>query len=329
MVSASPVDVKKSIDYASLKDRNVLITGGVSGLGKSMVEMFANNGANIVVGDVQEGLGATLEQNLSSKAKIKFVRVDVSSFESQVAFLRTALDFFPRHEVDIFVPCAGLLGMPTQVSPADPSELANLKEPSADLTGRIISVNLTAVFVGTLLVARYGMGLHSNPKPEPTKSIVLIASLAGYCGAEGSVEYTTTKFGVRGLLRGLRKQLAGMNVRLNAVAPFYVETPMTAHAVPVLKQLGIPIAPADLVTEAVARLATDETAFGEERPSITWKPVTNTQLGRSVFVMPEGLSDGGDDSKGNHGGDSFSTKNFGQHWAVLVNGPMSDDIPSE
>ena len=108
------------------------------------------------------------------------------------------------------------------------------------------------------------MGLHKAPEggPKPSKSIVLIASLAGYCGAEGSVEYTTTKFGVRGLLRGLRKQLGTLGVRLNAVSPFYVDTPMTQHAVPVLKQVGIPIASGDFVTEAVARLATDESAFG-------------------------------------------------------------------
>ncbi len=63
------------------------------------------------------------------------------------------------------------------------------------------------------------------------------------------------------------------------------------------------------MTEAVARLATDENAFG-----------------RSIFVMPEGLSDAGDDSAGGQGGKSFSTDAFGDHWAVLVNGPMSDEV---
>ena len=84
---------------------------------------------------------------------------------------------------------------------------------------------------------------------------------------------------------------------------------MTKHAVPVLKQVGIPIATTEHVTEAVARLATDENAWG-----------------RSVFVMPEGLSDGGDDSAGGQGGRSFSTDAFGEHWGVLVNGAMSDEV---
>ena len=64
-------------------------------------------------------------------------------------------------------------------------------------------------------------------------------------------------------MRGLRKQLAGLNVRLNSVCPFYVDTPMTEHAMPVLRQLGIPVATVEHVTEAVARLATDESAFGK------------------------------------------------------------------
>ena len=163
------------------------------------------------------------------------------------------------------MPGAGILPLPTQVAPEDPAGLANLKTPPKDLSASAINVNLSGVYVGTLLTARYGMGLHKAPEggPKPTKSIVLIASLAGYCGAEGSVEYTTTKFGVRGLLRGLRKQLAGLGVRLNAVSPFYVDTPMTKHAIPVLKQVGIPVASTGQVTEAVARLATDENAFGK------------------------------------------------------------------
>lgn len=306
-----PVDLSKPVSYGNLKDRNVLITGGASGLGKSFVHMFAQHGANIVIADLNDAAGKQLEKELGGKTKVKFVRTDVSSFESQAAMLREALAFFPRNEVDIFVPSAGILNAPTQISPADPAELATLTAPPEDMKANVIKVNLQGTFVGTLLVARYGMGLHKTPNPTPTKSIVLICSLAGYCGAEGSVEYTTTKFGVRGLLRGLRKQLAGLGVRLNAVSPFYVETPMTEQAVPVLKQLGIPIASTDHCTEAVARLATDESA-----------------VGRSIFVMPEGLSDGGDDSVGMQSGKQFSTQALGEHWAVLINGPMSDEIPA-
>lgn len=234
----------------------------------------------------------------------------MTNFQSQVNFLREALSFFPNNEVDIYVPNAGLLPLPTQIAPADPAELANLTSPPPDLLTKAIDINLKAVYVGTMLVTRYGMGLHKGPSSSGrTKTVVLIGSLAGYCGAESSDEYTTTKFGVRGLLRGLRKQAAGLGVRLNLVAPFYAETPMTHLAAPVLKEVGIPMCTIAQVVGAVAILATDEDAWG-----------------RSLFVMPDSYSDGGDDSQGLQGGKSFSTQGLGEHWAMLINGPMSDEI---
>lgn len=69
MPPSGPIDVKQPIHYAALKDRNVIITGGASGLGKSFVHMFADNGANIVVADLQDELGKQLEQELSGKGK--------------------------------------------------------------------------------------------------------------------------------------------------------------------------------------------------------------------------------------------------------------------
>lgn len=67
MPPTGPVDLKRSIDYAALKDRNVLITGGASGFGKAFVHMFADHGANVVVGDIQDGPGKDLEKELSDK----------------------------------------------------------------------------------------------------------------------------------------------------------------------------------------------------------------------------------------------------------------------
>lgn len=63
----TPVDVKSPVNYDALKDRNVLITGGASGLGKNFVHMFAEHGANIVVADLQDGPGKQVEQELSGK----------------------------------------------------------------------------------------------------------------------------------------------------------------------------------------------------------------------------------------------------------------------
>lgn len=61
MPVSSPINFSKAVDYASLKGRNVLITGGASGFGKAFVQMFAQNGANVVFGDIQEGAARELE----------------------------------------------------------------------------------------------------------------------------------------------------------------------------------------------------------------------------------------------------------------------------
>jgi NAD(P)-dependent dehydrogenase (short-subunit alcohol dehydrogenase family) len=79
MPATGPVDLKKEVNFASLKGRNVLITGGVSGLGKTMVKMFARHGANIVVGDVQDNLGAALEKELGGDAKYVALIEEVSN----------------------------------------------------------------------------------------------------------------------------------------------------------------------------------------------------------------------------------------------------------
>lgn len=65
MVSNQPIDLKKPINYDSLKDRNILVTGGASGFGKAFVTLFAKHGANVVFGDVQDGPGKDVETNLA------------------------------------------------------------------------------------------------------------------------------------------------------------------------------------------------------------------------------------------------------------------------
>ena len=67
MPPSGPVDVKGPVNYGALKDRNVIVTGGSSGLGKAFVHMFAENGANIVIADLQDGPGRQLEKELAGK----------------------------------------------------------------------------------------------------------------------------------------------------------------------------------------------------------------------------------------------------------------------
>lgn len=67
MPPSGPVDVKGDVNYGALKDRNVIVTGGASGLGKNFVYMFAKHGANIVIADLQDEPGKELEKELGGK----------------------------------------------------------------------------------------------------------------------------------------------------------------------------------------------------------------------------------------------------------------------
>lgn len=68
MPALAPVDLGKAIDYNSLKGRNVLLTGGASGLGAAFARMFTKHGANLVIADLNEAGGKKLEQELGSSA---------------------------------------------------------------------------------------------------------------------------------------------------------------------------------------------------------------------------------------------------------------------
>ena len=90
------------------------------------------------------------------ECRVKFVHLDVTSFESQAVFLREALELFPRNEVDVFIPNAGTLSMPTQVNPSDPAELVGMKTAPKDLSTRVL-VSSSACSQAQWLVVRAGL----------------------------------------------------------------------------------------------------------------------------------------------------------------------------
>jgi 5'-hydroxyaverantin dehydrogenase len=112
---------------------------------------------------------------------------------------------------------------------------------------------------------RFGMGLHKQePIAERTdKSIIMLASLAGYSGTPGLCDYTASKWGVRGLQRSLLDdaQVSSSPVRFNLIAPYFVATPLIEDQVPLLESMGIKLADIDDVEAAAMRFMCDKSIY--------------------------------------------------------------------
>jgi 3-oxoacyl-[acyl-carrier protein] reductase len=193
----------------SLAGRTAFITGGNSGIGRAIVELFAAHGAKIGIGQFQrEAQAAELVAALNAKgANISAVECDVSS-ESSVAATKAWCDVH-LGPVDILVNCAGIGG----------------DKAFTDLTiaewDRMIGVHLRGTFLVThaffpdMLARSYGR-------------IILTSSQLAYKGAPGLAHYCAAKAGIIGFVRALSYEGAPHNVMVNAIAPGPVETDILA-----------------------------------------------------------------------------------------------------
>lgn len=281
-----PTNFNSLFDASDLKGKSVLITGGASGIGLACARSIALQGAFITIADIQVEDGvAAAKEIFSAGGKVGFVVCDVTNYESQAAAFKSAIEF-GNGSIDIVIPCAGVIreqSLYDMVSSTEPS--LNSTPPEPAFTG--VDVNLRGVYYTSYLALHY----FKLPPPEDAtpckKSLVLISSLAGYLGYPYSTTYSMSKFRVRGILYGIRETANEAGIRVNIIAPWYIETPMTTIEEPGLNgqtaMLGC--APMENVVDAVVRCAADETVAM-----------------RSVMVMPHGNFDLGDDIHGGYGG---------------------------
>ncbi|KAF2015414.1 NAD(P)-binding protein [Aaosphaeria arxii CBS 175.79] len=280
------IDFTSPLDTSTLKDRSVLITGGASGIGLACVEKIASHGALVTVADVQDNAGQDAVKALTSKGyKVQYVHCDVTDYTSQVDAFKSAIRF-GGGGIDVFVPNAGIIAQENLVDMAAATEPSlDTVPPEPGYSGG--DVNLKGVYLGCYLA------LHYFRLPPPVgatpfkKSIVLVASAAGYLGYPNSTTYSLSKFGVRGIFYGIRDKASQSGVRVNLVAPFYVKTPMTdvleGDSKASVHMLGF--APLENVVDAVLRFS------------------ANQELeGRSAVLSPQGSFDTEDDVYGSYGG---------------------------
>lgn len=190
----------------------VLITGSSSGIGKGAALFFAQSGAKVVLASRNEKANLDIQNKiLSSGQQCSYVKTDVANSADARRMVDHAVQRFGK--LDIAVNNAGIEGTPMD-------KTADYQERVWD---EVMDVNLKGVW----LSMKYELpALLENGGG----SIINISSLAGLRGGDAGIAYHASKFGVVGATKAAAIEYAGQNIRINAVCPAVIETPMAERA---------------------------------------------------------------------------------------------------
>lgn len=208
-----------------LEGRVALITGGASGIGRATARRFAEEGADVVIADLNPDRGNETKQEIekSFNRRALFVPCDVSKEEDIDALVARAVAEFGR--IDTVLAAAGVSSasyvsgeVRMGTSEMDAGHLVN--KPVADWE-RVLKINLTGVMLTDRAVARHMIAAGIKG------SIVNIASVAARVPLPGAADYNVSKAGVEMLTRVFARELAQHGIRVNAIGPGFIKTPMT------------------------------------------------------------------------------------------------------
>ena len=190
-----------------LENKNAIVTGSARGIGKAIAVKLAENGANVVIVDVNiEAAEETAKEIESMGVKSMAMKVNVVNYNEVEEMIQKTKETWGS--VDILINNAGITkdNLVLRMTPED-----------FDL---VISINLKGVFNGLKAVTPVMMKQRSG-------KIVNTASVIGLIGNAGQANYGASKAGVISLTKTVAKELAGRGVNVNAVAPGFIKTAMT------------------------------------------------------------------------------------------------------
>lgn len=190
-----------------------LVTGGASGLGAAVARMLVENGANVVLADVNRAAGEAMAETLGPQAR--FARCDVTSDPEGRAAVAMAQATFGR--LDILANCAGVAPGEKVLGKDGPHAL--------DSFARAIQINLIGSF-NMLRLAAEAMAMNAPDEGGERGVIVNTASIAAFDGQIGQAAYAASKGGVAALTLPVARELARSGIRCMTIAPGIFSTPM-------------------------------------------------------------------------------------------------------
>ena len=231
-----------------LKDKVAVVTGAAQGLGRAIAKILAQQGAKVVVADIQlEKAEATAKEIAADTGQqVIALRVDVVESASAKAMIDRTMDEFGR--VDILINNAGT---------TRDSLIMRMKEADWDL---VLNVNLKGTFNCSKAAIRPMMKQHYG-------RIINITSVSGLAGQVGQTNYSSSKAGIIGFTKALAKEVGSRKITVNAIAPGLIETALTVDLPQELKDMALEMTPLgrlgepDDIANAVAFLVSDEASF--------------------------------------------------------------------
>jgi 3-oxoacyl-[acyl-carrier protein] reductase len=197
-----------------LNGKVAIITGGAAGIGKATAQVFAREGAKVVICDVSKELGKTVAESLGPEAQ--FNKVDVCNRKEVQEWVEGVIAKYGR--IDILVNNAGITRDAQFIKMKDGELVKQMSEEAFD---GVISVNLKGVFNCTQAVTPFMV--------KQGGGVVLNASsVVGLYGNFGQTNYVATKAGVLGMTKVWARELGKFGIRVNAVCPGFIMTEMVA-----------------------------------------------------------------------------------------------------